>query len=612
MSKPETAVFALGESGAETARRVAAATEGKVFEREFGGHASDTAGTEFGSRLRAAYESGLPVVGVCAAGILIRSLAPVLRTKTEEPPLVCVAEDGSTVVPLLGGHRGANRLAKTIADALSCEAVVTTAGDLAFGVALDDPPDGWRLETPASVKRASAAMLAGASVSVSGGGEWLAPLVEAIGADWRRAPGADAPAVIQVDGVEPLVYRRAGFALGVGCSRNCPHEELAGLAMRTLAEAGISPFAVEGVYSIEHKSDEAAVHALARSLGVPARFYSVGQLRAETGRLETPSEQVFREVGSRGVCEAAALARAGPDGKLESPKRKSAAATCAIARIGSTPGTVPSPRGLLAVVGLGPGKAEWRTAEATRLIWQSDLLVGYGKYLDLLGKEFDSIPARRFDLGDETTRCRHALEQAAEGKRVALVCSGDCGVYAMASLVMELASCPENADLPEHVRRVEIVCAPGVSAMQAASARAGALLGHDFCAISLSDLLTPEEEILKRVEAAAAGDFVTAFYNPSSSRRTRLLSAARDILLRHRPSETPVLIARNLGREDESLSICTLSELDESRTDMLTTVLVGSSRSETFRTGDSDAGAGGWLAFTPRGYASRTGSSERR
>ena len=612
MSRPETAVFALGESGAETARRVAAATGGRVFERTFGDPAPGAGGSEFGSRLRAAYESGLPIVGVCAAGILIRLLAPVLRRKTDEPPVVCVAEDGSSVVPLLGGHRGANRLAKTIADTLSCKAAVTTAGDLAFGVALDDPPDGWRLESPASVKRASAALLAGARVSVSGGEDWLAPLVEATGADWRRATGSDAPAVIQVDGVEPLIYRRTGFALGVGCSRNCPPDELVGLARRTLAETGISPFAVEGVYSIEHKSDEAAVHALARSLGVPARFYSVDQLRAEAGRLETPSERVFREVGSHGVCEAAALARAGPDGKLELPKRKSASATCAIARIGSTPGAVPSPRGLLAVVGIGPGQAEWRTPEATRLIWRSDLLVGYGKYLDLLGKEFDSIPARRFDLGDETARCRHALEQAAEGKRVALVCSGDCGVYAMASLVMELASCPENADLPESAKRVEIVCAPGVSAMQAASARAGALLGHDFCAISLSDLLTPEEEILKRVEAAAAGDFVTAFYNPSSSRRTRLLSAARDILLRHRPPETPVVIARNLGREDESLSIRALAELDESRTDMLTTVLVGSSKSSAFRTGDSDAGAGGWLAFTPRGYASGAGSSERK
>lgn len=612
MGRPKAAVFALGESGAETARRVAAATGGKIFEREFGGSAPDAGGSKFGSRLRAAYESGSPIVGVCAAGILIRSLAPVLRRKTEEPPVVCVAEDGSSVVPLLGGHRGANRLARTIADALSCKAAVTTAGDLAFGVALDDPPDGWRLESLASVKRASAAMLAGARVSVSGEGDWLAPLVKATGADWERAPGGDAPAVIQVDGTEPLVYRRTEFALGVGCSRNCPPDELAGLAMRSLAEAGISPFAVEGVYSIEHKSDEAAIHALARSLGVPARFYSVDQLRAETHRLETPSEQVFREVGSHGVCEAAALARAGPDGKLESAKRKSATATCAIARIGSTPGAVPSPRGLLAVVGLGPGKSEWRTPEATRLIWQSDLLVGYGKYLDLIGKEFDSIPARRFDLGDETARCRHALEQAAAGKRVALVCSGDCGVYAMASLVMELASCPENAGLPESAKRVEIVCAPGVSAMQAASARAGALLGHDFCAISLSDLLTPEEEILKRVEAAAAGDFVTAFYNPSSSRRTKLLSAARDILLQHRHPETPVVIARNLGRDDESLSICRLEELDESRTDMLTTVLVGNSKSSAFRTGDSDAGAGGWLAFTPRGYASGAGSSERK
>jgi cobalt-precorrin 5A hydrolase/precorrin-3B C17-methyltransferase len=152
---------------------------------------------------------------------------------------------------------------------------------------------------------------------------------------------------------------------------------------------------------------------------------------------------------------------------------------------------------------------------------------------------------------------------------------------------------------------VEILHAPGISALQAASARAGAMLGHDFCTISLSDLLTPRETILARIRAAAAGDFVIAFYNPVSARRRVLLDAARDILLDHRPATTPVLLASNLGRHDESLRPRTLATLRTDEVDMLTTVLVGSSQTRAFASGDRAAGAAGQWLFTPRGYAAK-------
>jgi cobalt-precorrin 5A hydrolase/precorrin-3B C17-methyltransferase len=226
--------------------------------------------------------------------------------------------------------------------------------------------------------------------------------------------------------------------------------------------------------------------------------------------------------------------------------------------------------------------------------------VGYGLYIDLIGPLAAGKPRHDFPLGGEEARCRYALERAGAGRDVALVCSGDAGIYAMGALVFELLDRdPSAGGVSDAARRVEVVTAPGISALQAAAARAGAPLGHDFCAISLSDLLTPREDILRRLHAAAEGDFVIAFYNPVSKRRRTLLAEARDILLGHRPADTPVLLASSLGRAEERLVYRRLDQLDVDEVDMLTVVLVGSSRSRLARLGE------GPRMYTPRGYARR-------
>jgi len=315
--------------------------------------------------------------------------------------------------------------------------------------------------------------------------------------------------------------------------------------------------------------------------------------------LKTPSDIVFSEVGCHGVAEGAALAGGGDDAVLDYPKRKSAMATCAIA-ISPDPITElrGRARGKLSIVGIGPGQNSWRTPEASALVAEADELVGYGLYIDLLGPLAAGKLRRDFPLGGEEDRCRYALQSAAEGRNVALICSGDAGIYAMGALVFELLDrAPEAAGVSDAARRVKVVSAPGVSALQAAAARAGAPLGHDFCAISLSDLLTPREDILKRLEAAAAGDFVIAFYNPVSRRRRTLLAEAREILLHHRPADTPVLLASSLGRPEESIRYRALADLVVDEVDMLTVVLVGSSQSRLVELGD------GARMYTPRGYA---------
>jgi cobalt-precorrin 5A hydrolase/precorrin-3B C17-methyltransferase len=371
--------------------------------------------------------------------------------------------------------------------------------------------------------------------------------------------------------------------------------EVIALLRESFAHAGLALEAIACVASIDLKADETAILEVASELGVPARFFSAAELEAEAPRLRNPSEAVFREVGCHGVAEGAALAGAGPDGALVVPKRKSARATCAVAEAPDVLDSerVGRARGRLAIVGIGPGAAEWLTPEAKGLLQGSDAAVGYSLYLDLVAPLI--ARAERFDseLGSEEDRVRRALALAGTGRSVALISSGDAGIYAMATLAFE---CVEAGGLPDGARRAEIVVAPGISAMQAAAARAGAPLGHDFCAISLSDLLTPWEAIEGRIRAAAEGDFVIAFYNPVSQRRRSQLAAAKDILLRHRPPDTPVVLARNLGRAGESVMTIALADLEVGMVDMLTLVMVGASSTRQVA-----AGGKTWT-YTPRGY----------
>src|SRR4029077_12051522 len=199
-------------------------------------------------------------------------------------------------------------------------------------------------------------------------------------------------------------------------------------------------------------------------------------------------------------------------------------------------------------------------------------VVGYRLYLDLLGRAIEGKSRHVSAIGDEEARVRLALDLAAEGRSVALVSSGDAGIYALAPLVFELL----DSEAKPEWRVIDLRVFPGVSALQAAASRAGAPLGQDFCVISLSDLMTPWEKIRVRLEAAAAADFVVALYNPRSKRRPTRLSTATDIFLRHRSPETPVFIARNLGRDGEERRVICLSELAGADIDMLTIVLVGS------------------------------------
>ena len=592
------AVVALTPEGGVLARRIAAALDGAEV-HGLRGRAGDADAwfSETTRQIRGLFEAGRPVVGVCAAGILIRSVAPALANKREEPPVVAVSDDGAFAVPLLGGHRGGVELARRIADAIGATAAVTTAGDRRFGVALDDPPPGWTLANPRDCKPFVATLLRGSKVrataELAADAPWLAK---------SRLPFDDAGELtLRVDdasagdrGPDTLVYRPRRLTLGIGCERGAAPEEVVGLANGCLDAAGLAPEAVAGVFSIDLKADEPAVHALADALGVPARFFGATDLEAEAPRLRNPSDLVFREVGCHGVAEGAALAAAGPRGELVVEKTKSVRATCAIARAPAPldAESIGAPRGELAVVGIGPGDAGTLTPEARAAIENAGHLVGYRRYLDLVSNLARAQAMHRYELGEESHRVERAIELAAGGERVALVCSGDPGIYAMASLVMEML---DTATEPA-ARRIAVRVLPGVSAFQAAAARAGAPIGHDFCAVSLSDLLTPRAIVEERLAAAARADFALALYNPVSVARRKTFDRALRILREHRAPDTPVVVARNLGRPGERVEVIPLGDIDPERIDMLTVLIVGSSNTRAFTLG------GETRAYTPRGY----------
>ncbi|GGM72969.1 precorrin-3B C(17)-methyltransferase [Longimycelium tulufanense] len=250
--------------------------------------------------------------------------------------------------------------------------------------------------------------------------------------------------------------------------------------------------------------------------------------------------------------------------------------------------TVAAGRGEVVVVGLGPAGRPWLTPEVQDALASADDLVGYGPYLDRVPVN----PRQRRHASDnrvEADRAAHALELARAGSRVVVVSSGDPGVFAMASAVLEVACEPRFADVPVRVL-------PGLTAAQAVASRVGAPLGHDFCVLSLSDRLKPWEVIVERLTAAARADLVLAIYNPASRSRTWQVEAARDALLEHRAAQTPVVIGRDVGGPEERVRVTTLGELDPAEVDMRCLLVVGSSTTRVVRRGDGTA------VFTPRRY----------
>ncbi|MDT0306782.1 precorrin-3B C(17)-methyltransferase [Streptomyces sp. DSM 44917] len=527
-----------------------------------------------GEALPRAFQECAGLVCFLATGATVRLLAPLLAGKDRDPGVVCVDEAGRHAVALLGGHAGgANALAQAVAEALpGCRPVVTTATDARDLPGLDTL--GWPAE--GALAAVSRALLDGEPVHLRADAVWPLPA-------WPPTvgPGPAAWTIRVTDRLEPpdaatAVLRPPSLLVGVGASRGVGAEEVLELIAGALAQAGLAAGSVAALATAEAKAQEPGLLAAATRLGVPLRCFPSPELAAVP--VPNPSAAPLAAVGTPSVAEAGALLAAGPGAQLLVPKRKSAMATCAVARR--------RPRGRLALVGLGPGARDLLTPRARDELRRASVVVGLDQYLDQVRDLFR--PGTRVlssGLGAEEERARTAVAEAAAGHAVALVGSGDAGVYAMAS--------PALAEAPADV---EVVGVPGVTAALAAAAVLGAPLGHDHVAISLSDLHTPWEVIERRVRAAASADLVVSFYNPRSRGRDWQLPKALALLAEHRAPATPVGIVRNASRADESALLTTLGELDPAAVDMMTVVLVGNSATR--------AVAGRMV--TPRGYRWQT------
>ncbi len=580
MALAPTAVI-YSRSSAELGIRIATA---------IGGQAIEASGERMLPALQAAFAERRAVVGIAATAIIIRALASKLGSKFTDPPVICVSRDGAHVIPLLGLHHGGSHLAEQIAAALNVTAIHSNGTAHIASIPIYDPGQGFVMGNVDHYQNFALSLMSGEKVFIDGHAPWLKALPQSEGARLRVSvtekliAGSD----------EHLIFHPSTLAVGVGCERGTSPVEVEDLIATTLAQHGLADASVACHASIDLKADEPAISGL-----YEIRFFTADELNAHESRLLTPSETVRTEVGVAGVAEAAALAAAGPGSELIVAKTKSQRATCAVARATSPIIDLRGrERGTLCVIGIGPGGRDFRSPEATLELWRCSEWVGYGLYLDLIAdlKQADQNE-HRFPLGGEEDRVRHAIVLASQGKRVALVCSGDAGIYAMAALVYEVI------DLEPC--RIEVNVIPGISAFQAAAAKAGAMIGHDFCCISLSDLLTPWEVIEKRVKAAAEGDFVVSFYNPRSLKRRDQLERAFAILSQHRQPDTPVVIASNLGRPEEKVRIVRFADFNPDDVDMLTLVMVGSSQSKSFVRGD-----GRTYAYTPRGYARKRDHAE--
>lgn len=563
LSPRPPAIVVLGNGSIDTARRIQASCIGaQIFGLAGRVDEADCHYDNFGAALREFYQSGTPIIALCAAGIVIRTLAPLLTEgeaagKSAEPPVLAVAEDGSAVVPLLGGISGVNVMARDIAAALGTGAAITTSGELRFGTCLLDPPAGFVLSDIEKGKRFVSDLLAGQTVRIDGAAPWLAdarlPLAPAATKTIRITAQADS-----AGGDELFIHPRSVLVAVAG---ELAHTVTATIVAQALRDAGVAIKSLAGLLAVACSMHSAALRATANELGVPLRFVS---------SVDATLPPHSRTIASQHSGLTIAIAEAPVD----------------ILSIGTK-------RGSLTVIGLGPGAIELMVPAARQALQNATDILGYETYIDMAGPFRAHQVLHRTDNREEMLRARHAFELAAAGRDVVMVSSGDPGVFAMATAVIEALH--ESADASWHAVELNIV--PGVSAAMATAARAGAPLGHDFCLISLSDNLKPWNVIENRLDHAAAADFVLAFYNPISKARPWQLARALEIVATHRAADTVVVLGRDVGRPAESLRTTTLAQLTPDQVDMRTMVIIGSSTTRTFARAD-----GGTWAYTPRWY----------
>ncbi|MGF1602548.1 MAG: precorrin-3B C(17)-methyltransferase [Thermosynechococcaceae cyanobacterium] len=542
-----------------------------------------------------------------ATGAVVRLIAPLLEHKSQDPAVLVVDEQGQSVISLCSGHLGnADQLTRLVASTMGATPIITGTSARSQLPSLDllGQPFGWRRGRGDwnAVSGAIARQQTVAVIQEAGSTLWQTHLP--VGHPFVFTEMLDAPETPQIR----ITHRAAVeqdltvhwhprvLFVGIGCERGTSRSLIEQGLQQVFQDYGLGIGAIASINTLDLKADEVGLLDLCRVHDWPLQCFTAEALK--NIEVPTPSDIVAAEVGTRSVSEAAALyaaQSASPDPiTIWVPKQiirregEPGAATIAVALASQE---VTGRQGKLYLVGTGPGALDQMTPAAQTAITQADAVIGYSLYMDLVkprlrpGQIIETYP-----ITQERQRAQRAITLAQWGLTVAMISSGDAGIYGMAGLVLEEL---EFQGWDGHTPAVEIF--PGVSALQSSASRVGTPLMHDFCAISLSDRLTPWPVIEKRLQAAAAADFVVALYNPRSQQRVEQLTIAQTIMLEHRDPQTPVALVRSAYRNDETTELTTLEQLDTVAVDMLTTVLIGNSSTHVYQD---------WM-ITPRGYLSK-------
>lgn len=531
-----------------------------------------------------------------ATGAVVRLIAPLLKDKATDPAVIVVDPSSKSVISLCGGHQGGgDRLTQILASYWGGQAILTGAaqGQDLPGVDIWGKPWGWR-RGAGDWTAVSGAIARHGAVQIqqkTGTTLWQQGLPATHPFRFEPLPNPDAQVWIDYRVAPSAPYPTVAWHprvlwVGLGCERGTSLAWVEAALTQVLTAQGLAREAIAGIATLDRKGDEVAFLQLCEQGDYPLLTFTPEELNPIA--VPTPSPIVAAAVGTSSVAEAAALKASG--GRLFVPKQvftdpQGGAVTVAIAL---APQEYTGRPGDLALVGMGPGALSQMTPAAQMAIAAADVVIGYSLYLDLIqslrrpGQIWEALP-----ITQEVQRAERGASLARWGLSVAVVSSGDCGIYGMAGLVMEtLAAQGWDGKTPR------ITVLPGITALQAAASRVGAPLMHDFCAVSLSDLLTPWEVIVQRLTAAAQGDFVTALYNPRSRQRQTQIATAQEIFLQYRNPETPVALVQSAYRPEEAIALTTLGEMLTQPIDMLTTVLIGNSNTHRYED---------WL-ITPRGY----------
>lgn len=572
------------------------------------------------------WQSDRGLIFCLATGAVVRLISPLLHDKATDPAVVVVDANGQFVISLCGGHQGgADRLARAVALQLNATPILTGAanGLELPGIDILGEPFGWQRGSGdwTGVSSAIARQEPVQVIQEAGSTLWqnhlpphhsfhfgfpdFPPSADALSAPSPKArvwispiqrtfsPEADFPKV---------QWHPRVLWVGIGCERGTS-KHLIDTAVESVCLAHhLAVGSIAGIATIDIKADEVGILELCHERNWPLRCFSANQLSQIP--VPTPSAVVEAEVGTPSVAEAAAILAAMPaNHDALSVSASLLRVRKQIIRHPDQPGAVTvaiaqaeqeyiGRSGKLWLVGIGPGQLSQITPAAQTAIAQADAVIGYGLYVELIrsllrpGQIVEALP-----ITQERQRAERAIQLANWGLTVAVISSGDCGIYGMAGLVMEQL---QRSGWDGKTPAVEVF--PGITALQAAAAQVGAPLMHDFCAISLSDLLTPWPLIEKRLTAAAQADFVTALYNPKSQTRTQQIEIAQQIFLTYRSAQTPVAIVRSVYRPDQQITLTTLNQMLDGPIDMLTVILIGNQSTRTFAN---------WM-ITPRGYHAST------